>query len=78
MAKFVATHGARGVAAGQQLRIEEGAGRRGEHVEEGVKAAATIGEEHGVSRRNAVQGQGEYCKLPVLFQELSPGSCGLK
>ena len=36
MAKFVATHGARGAAAGQQVRIEEGVGRRGEHVEEGV------------------------------------------
>ena len=33
MAKFV---GARGAAAGQQVRIEEGVGRRGEHVEEGV------------------------------------------
>ena len=78
MAKFVATRGGRGAAAGKQVRIEEGVGRRGERVEEGVKAAATIGEEHGVSRRNAVQGQGQYCKFPVLFQELSPGSCGLK
>ena len=33
MAKFV---GARGAAAGQQVMIEEGVGRRGEPAEEGV------------------------------------------